>query len=160
MAQNIDFSALLKDLFNEPIGEKEYNRTQPRRDGAEIPKALGEIFQSAESSVKDKQANEANISLLQACSLYVFMRKIVMEHFGMVYDYAFSDSKGTPLKSWFTIPEAIETARKQGYRLTVAECRAYLDELIKQRYIETDDCRYRRCALWDKRMEVYLQRYL
>ena len=160
MAQNIDFSVLLKDLFNEPIGKKKHERPQPRRDGTEISKALGEIFQSAESSAKDKQANEANISLLQACSLYVFMRRIVMEHFGMGCDYAISNSNGIPLKSWFTIPEAIETARKQGYSLTVAECRAYLDELIKQRYIETDGYKYRRKAIWDKRMEVYLRRYL
>ena len=160
MSRTIDFDSLLNNLFQEntPIEEKVQGHPQCKRNGADISKALSEIFQ-AETNADDTHMHEDKISSLQACSLYVFMRKIVMGHFGMGYDYAFTDSKGTPLKSWFTIPEAIETARKQGYRLTVAECRAYLDGLIKQRYIETDGYKYRRCALWDKRMEVYLQRY-
>ena len=68
---------------------------------------------------------------------------------------------GHLVKSWFTIPEAIETAEKIGYRLTVAEARAFLDTLINKRYIETDNYKYRRCAFWDGKgeMERYLLRY-
>ena len=161
MAQSIDFNGLLKDLFQEkaPIEEKVQERSQNKVNGTDFSKALGEIYQ-AENSACYAHAKEANIPSLPACSFYVFMRQIVMEHFGMGYDYACSDRKGNPMKSWFSIPEAIETAKKQGYRLSVTECRAYLDELIKQRYIETDGYKYRRSAIWDKRMELFLQRHL
>ena len=132
MPQTLDFESLLKDLFQE--------HPQPQKNGAE-----GNC--------------EADNSPLQACNLYVFMREIIIEHFGMGYDYAFSDRSGTPLKSWFTIPEAIETAENLGYKLTIAEVRAYLDNLIKQKYIETDNYKYRRCAFWDKEMEKYLRHH-
>ena len=133
MAQIIDFNGLLKDLFQEnvPIGENE-----------------PEIWK--------KEAATLDTIPLQACNLYEFMRKIVMEHFGMGYDCAFSDREGTPLKSWFTVSEAIEAAKSQGYKLTVAEARTYLDKLMARRYVETDNHRYRRCAFWDKGMENYL----
>jgi hypothetical protein len=173
MAQKIDFGGLLSDLFqcDMPIEEKAQERPKNKKDGADISKALGEIFQAAKTTaVSDKQKPEENtgstdinkavISSLQACSLYVFMRKIVMEHFGMGYDYAFKDRNGNPIKSWFTIREAIEAAESQGYRLSVTECKGYLEHLIKKRYIETDDYKYRRCVLWDKDMELYLQHYL
>ena len=133
MAQIIDFNGLLKDLFQEnvPIGENE-----------------PEIW-------KEESATLDTIPL-QACNLYEFMRKIVMEHFGMGRDYAFRDREGNPLKSWFTVSEAIEAAKSQGYELTITEARAYLDKLIKPGYIETDNYKYRRCAFWDKDMEKYL----
>lgn len=169
MAQKIDFGGLLSDLFqgDMPIEEKAQERPKNKRDGADFSKALGEIFQAAQndsgvdfSKTSEKNTDKSNISPLQACNLYVFMRKIVMEYFGMGYDYAFRDREGKPIKSWFTIQEVIEAAESQGYRLTVTECKEYLDKLIKKRYIETDDYKYRRCALWDKHMEVYLQHYL
>lgn len=161
MAQKIDFSGLLKDLFQEhvPIEEKVPERPKNERNGADFSKALGEIFKASENGEGYEHKSEDNISPLQACSLYVFMRKIIMEHFGMGYDYAFCDRKGTPIKSWFTIPETIETAKKQGYKLTNVEARAYLDMLIRQGYIETDNYKCRRCVFWDKRMEDYLQHY-
>ena len=142
MAQIIDFNGLLKDLFQEnvPIGENEQKHPQTKRNGAGC-----------------EHMNQDNNSPLQACNLYVFMREIIIEHFGMGYDYAFRDRDGNPLKSWFTIPEAIETAKSLGYKLTIAEAREYLDKLIKQRYIETDNYKYRRRAFWDKDMENFLK---
>ena len=142
MAQIIDFNGLLKDLFQEnvPIGENEQKHPQTKRNGAGC-----------------EHMNQDNNSPLQACNLYMFMREIIMEHFGMGYDYAFRDRDGNPLKSWFTIPEAIETAKSLGYKLTIAEAREYLDKLIKQRYIETDNYKYRRRAFWDKDMENFLK---
>jgi hypothetical protein len=174
MAQKIDFGGLLTDLFQEkvPIEEKVQERPKNKRDGADFSKALGEIFQAAQndsgvdfSKTSEKNTgstdiNKAVISSLQACNLYVFMRKIVMERFGMGLDYSISDRNGNPIKSWFTIQEAIEAAESQGYRLSVTECKGYLEHLIKKRYIETDDYKYRRCVLWDKDMELYLQHYL
>lgn len=171
MAQSIDFNGLLKDLFQEPapIEKKVQRYTKPQKNSAAISKALGELFQTAENSDVEKfststerthSSNEANVSFLQACNLYVFMRKIVMECFGMGHDYAVVDRKCIPLKSWFSIPEAIEAAERQGYRLTVADCRAYLDELIRQRYIETDGYKYRRSMIWCEQMESYLLRSL
>ena len=173
MAHKIDFSGLLKDLFQEhvPIEEKVQERPKNERNGADFSKALDAIFQgkencdvkkfitSTKNSTDCEHMRENNFFPLQACSLYIFMRKIIMEHFGAGYDYAFVDRKGTPLKSWFSIPDLIETAKSLGYKLTIAECRAYLDMLIKQRYIETDNYKYRRCAVLDKRMEDYLQHY-
>lgn len=143
MSKTIDFNGLLKDLFQEdvPIREKLQGYPQPN--------------QAEKRSTDYASMIEGNISPLQACDLYVFMRKIIIEKFGMGYDYAISDREGIPLKSWFTIPEAIEAAKSQGYKLSVSEARAYLDELIKQRYIETDNYKYRRCALWDERMKKY-----
>lgn len=154
MPKTIDFGGLLKDLYGTPapIKENVQERPTPRINGADFSQALGEIFQT-------ETAPSADFSPLQACSLYVFMRSIVMEHFGMGYDYAITDRNGTPLKSWFTIPEAIEVAEKLGYKLTVSEARAHLDQLIGQKYIQTDNIRYRRCAFWDGEMESYLRRF-
>lgn len=170
MAQTIDFDSLVNDLFSkEPIEEKVQELPQSKRNDSEISKALTKIYQTekpfciqptVELDTPTAHRNEADIFPLQACSLYVFMRKIVMGRFGMGHDYAFSDRAGVPLKSWFSIPEAIEAAERQGYRLTVADCRAYLDELIRQRYIETDGFKYRRCAFYDRQMETNLRRYL
>lgn len=161
MAQTIDFSGLLKDLFqgNVPIEKKVYDPPQPKKNGADFSRALGEIFQteSTEKRASCVDIDKANALPLQACNLYIFMREIVMEHFGMGYDYAISDRAGIPLISWFTIPEAIEVAKSLGYKLTIAEARIYLEKLIKQKYIETDNYKYRRCAFWDKQMEKYLQ---
>ena len=143
MIKTIDFGELLNELFQEetPIRENEH---EPPME---------------EKSTEYAPTNEANNSLLQACSLYIFMREIVMNHFGMGYDYAFNDWEGNPMKSWFTIADVIEMAKSQGSRLSVAEAKAYLDKLIKQGYIETDNYKYRRCALFDERMEEYLRRY-
>ena len=169
MAQKIDFGGLLSDLFqgDMPIEEKAQERPKNKRDGADFSKALGEIFQATKNDTAvefeeriKKSTDKPNISSLQACNLYVFMRKIVMERFGMGLDYSISDRNGNPIKSWFTIQEAIEAAESQGYRLSVTECKGYLEHLIKKRYIETDDYKYRRCVLWDKDMELYLQHYL
>lgn len=170
MPQTIDFDSLLKVLFQEdvPIEEKLQEHPQPKRNGADISRALGEIFQTEEkidvskldtsttSGAGCERLNEDNNSSLQACTLYVFMKKIVMGHFGMGRDYAI-EIDGKPVKSWFTIPEAIETAKSLGYKLTIAEAREYLDKLIKQRYIETDNYKYRRRVFWDKDMENYLR---
>lgn len=158
MAKTIDFGGLLKDLFREdmPIKENVQNAPQPQRNGADISKALGEIFQTAEKSAGCERMNEDNNSSLQACNLYVFMKKIVIGNFGMGRDYAF-EIDGNPVKSWFTIPEAIEMAKSLGYKLTIAEAREYLEKLIKQRYIETDNYKYRRREFWDKDMENYLR---
>ena len=160
MAQIIDFNGLLRDLFQEdlPVGENLQKHPQAKRNGADFSRALGEIFQTERKSADCEHMNQDNNSPLQACNLYVFMREIIIEHFGMGYDYAFKDRYGNPLKSWFTIPEAIETAKSLGYKLTIAEAREYLDKLIKQRYIETDNYKYRRRAFWDKDMEKYLRR--
>ena len=158
MGKTIDFNGLLKNLFQEdvPIREKSHEHPQSKKNGADFSNALGEIFKSSKNNTVCEHMSEDNISPLQACNLYVFMRKIVMERFGAGNDYAISDREGIPLKSWFTIPEAIEAAKSQGYRLTVAEAKSYLDALIKQRYIETDNYKYRRCAIWDREMEKYL----
>lgn len=159
MPKNIDFNSLLEDLFQEdmPVKEKVYRTPQTKKDGACFSRALSEIFLAGERGADNTDKNEANNSLLQACSLYAFMREVVMECFGMGYDYAISDRNGMLLKSWFTIPEVIEAAESRGYQLTIACAREYLERLIKQRYIETDNYRYRRCAFWDKRMEKYLR---
>ena len=173
MPQTIDFDSLLKVLFQEdvPIEEKLQEHPQPKRTGADISRALGEIFQTEEkidvvnfststaNGVGCERLNEDNNFPLQACNLYVFMKKIVMWHFGMGRDYAIQDLEGKPLKSWFTIPEAIETAKSLGYKLTISEAREYLDKLIQQRYIETDGYKYRRRVLWDKDMEEYLRNH-
>lgn len=173
MAKTIDFSELLKDLFQAdmPIEEILQERPQPKRNGADISRALGEIFKTEENYSVEKfptstisgagceRLNEDNNSSLQACNLYVFMKKIVMWYFGMGRDYAIQDLEGKPLKSWFTIPEAIETAKSLGYKLTISEAREYLDKLIQQRYIETDGYKYRRRVFWDKDMEEYLRNH-
>ena len=160
MAQTIDFRRLLRDLFqgDMPIKEKVYEHPQPQKNGADFSSALGEIFQAkpTEKSASRADTSKANTPPLQACNLYVFMRKIIMENFGMGYDYAI-EINGKPLQSWFTIPEAIEVAKSLGYELTIAEARRYLEKLIQQKYIETDNYKYRRCAFWDKHMEKYLQ---
>ena len=173
MGKTIDFNGLLNDLFQEdvPIREKSHEHPQSKKNGADFSMALDAIFQGKENCDVGNfttstgnsaccgdmgDMNEADIFPLQACNLYVFMRKIVMERFGAGNDYAISDRNGIPLKSWFTIPEAIEAAKSQGYRLTVAEAKSYLDALIKQRYIETDNYKYRRCAIWDREMDKYL----
>ena len=126
-----------------PPEEKAQERPKNKRDGADFSKALGEIFQAAQndsgvdfSKTSEKNTgstdiNKAVISSLQACNLYVFMRKIVMERFGMGLDYSISDRNGNPIKSWFTIQEAIEAAESQGYRLSVTECKGYLDSVVK-----------------------------
>lgn len=160
MAQTIDFNGLLKDLFqgDMPVKESVQERPKSKRGGADFTRALDEIFQSdtpCENSEYCAVMKESNISPLQACNLYVFMKKIIMEHFGMGYDYAI-EIDGQPVKSWFTITETIETAKSLGYFLTVAEARKYLDTLIAHRYIETDNYKYRRCAFWSKEMEKYL----
>ena len=138
MAKSIDFGGLLRDLF---------------QDEQEHP-------QAKDTMPMENCEGENNTPSLQACNLYDFMRKIVIEHFGMGRDYAFCDREGKPLKSWFTIPEAIEMAESLGYKLTITEARAYLETLIKQRYIETDNYKYRRRAFWDKQMEQYLRNTL
>lgn len=170
MAQTIDFDSLVNDLFSkEPIEEKVQELPQSKRNDSEISKALTKIYQTekpfciqptVELDTPTARRDEANISSLPACTLYVFMRKIVMGRFGMGHDYAFSDRAGVPLKSWFSIPEAIEAAERQGYRLTVSDCRAYLDELMRHRYIETDGYKYRRSMIWCEQMESYLLRSL
>lgn len=171
MAKTIDFDGLLKDLFQEnvPVKENVQEVSQAKRNGADFSKALGEIFQtekkcnvekfttSTENSAGCADVNEANNSSLQACNLYIFVRKIVMECFGMGYDYAI-EINGQPVKSWFTIPEAIEAGKKQGYKLTIAEVRLYLDKLIEKRYIETDNYKYRRRVFYDS-MEKFLEKY-
>ncbi len=73
----------------------------------------------------------------------------------MGYDYAI-EINGEPVKSWFTIPEVIEIAKNQGYELTTAKARAFLDKLISKRYIETDNYKYRRREFWNKKMEDFL----
>lgn len=172
MAKTIDFDGLLKDLFQEnvPVKENVQEVSQAKRNGADFSKALGEIFQTekkynignseveTENSAGCEHMNEDNNSSLQACNLYIFVRQIVMECFGMGYDYAFEDRNGTPMKSWFTIPEAIEAGKKQGYKLTIAEVRIYLDKLIEKRYIETDNYKYRRRVFYDS-MEKFLKQY-
>ena len=198
----IDFDKLLDNLFqaktNTPVKEKVQEAPKPKRDNADIHKALEELFSKRDTPVEENVRNtlrdkkieadpsvklskglhelfrkdgeneavksptstEAEPSSLQACNLYVFMKKIVIGHFGMGYDDVI-EIDGHLVKSWFTIPEAIETAEKIGYRLTVAEARAFLDTLINKRYIETDNYKYRRCEWWDGKgeMERYLQRY-
>ena len=155
MAKSIDFGVLLRDLFQD---EQEHPKTQRyAKPKATIPQALGAMSQTEKHCGGTQQVSTPP---LQACNLYDFMRKIVIEHFGMGRDYAFCDRDGTPLKSWFTIPEAIEMAERNGYKLTIAEARAYLETLIKQRYIETDNYKYRRRAFWDKQMEQYLRNTL
>lgn len=138
MVQKINFNKLLEDLFQDPV-------------------PIRKNVQGQQAKITQTEENKDMDSSLQACNLYVFMREIVMEKFGMSYDYAFRDKEGTPLKSWFTIADVIEAAKSQGYKLTVTDCKTYLDKLIKERYIETDDYKYRRCAFWDKRMENYLR---
>lgn len=177
MAQAIDFGSLLNDLFqgDTPVKEeKVQERSRIRRHDTDFSKILSEVFETektlnvadlstptenspTENSAECADIKEDNTSSLEACNLYVFMRKIVMEYFGMGHDYAFTDRAGNPIKSWFTIPEAIETAKSQGYRLTIPEAREYLNRLIDKRYIETDNYKYRRCAFWNKQMEDYLQ---
>ena len=165
----IDLDKLLDNLFqakaNTPVKEKVQEVPKPKRGNTDIiDKALDNLFRKdklkseGSSSASDTHINEADIPSLQACNLYVFMKKIVIGHFGMGYDYVI-EIDGHLVKSWFTIPEAIEMAKKIGYRLTVPEARAFLDTLINRRYIETDNGRYRRCAFWDKKMENYLLRY-
>ena len=148
MAQFVDFDGLLNDLFqgNEPIKENEPISPQTQKDNADFSKALSDIFQASESS---------NTPSLQECSLYVFMKGIIMQKFGMGYDYAI-EINGEPVKSWFTIPELIEIAKNQGYELTTAKARAFLDKLISKRYIETDNYKYRRREFWNKKMEDFL----
>lgn len=162
----IDFDKLLDNLFqaktNTPVKEKVQEAPKVKRNGADIiNKALNELFQpEKDSNASDTHINEAEPSSLQACNLYVFMKKIVIGHFGMGYDDVI-EIDGHLVKSWFTIPEAIDMAEKIGYRLTVAEARAFLDTLINKRYIETDNYKYRRCEWWDGKgeMERYLLRY-
>lgn len=98
-----------------PIEEKLQERPQPKRNGADFSRALGEIFKAEEkidvvnfststaNGAGCEHMNEDNNSSLQACNLYVFMKKIVMGHFGMGRDYAI-EIDGNPVKSWFTIP--------------------------------------------------------
>lgn len=172
MPKTIDFDGLLKDLFQAdmPVEKNVQECPQRKKNSADFSKALGGLFKterkidvekfttSIANSAGCADMNGDNNSPLQACSLYVFMRSIVMEHFGMGYDYAFFNRAGKPMKSWFTIPEAIEIAKSLGYRLTIAEAREYLDKLIQQRYMQTDNYKYRRCAFWDKGMEAYLKK--
>ncbi len=172
MPKTIDFDGLLKDFFQAdmPIEKNVQECPQPKKNSVDFSKALGEIFKTEGKIDVEKfitsTANSAgcadmdgdNNSLLQACTLYVFMRKIVMGKFGMGVDYAI-EIDGERVKSWFTIPEAIEAAKSLGYKLTIAEARAYLDKLIKQRYIETDNYKYRRRLFWDKDMECFLRKY-
>ena len=40
------------------------------------------------------------------CDLEKFV-KVIAEKFGMGYDYAIKDRQGKPLKSWFTLQEAL-----------------------------------------------------
>lgn len=151
-AQNGDFSDLLDSLFDSvPVKEKK----EPESKSA-FTVSLDDFFTGTDTADIPEAAESGSFSLLQACTLYDFMRRIVIDHFGMGYDHAFTGWTGEPLKAWWTVAEAIEMAECQGFRLTAKKLTVYLDKLIQQKYIEVRDGLYRRCAFWDKEMERWL----
>lgn len=92
------------------------------------------------------------------CNVYNFMR-IVIDHFGMGYDYAFTGWNGEPLKAWWTIDDAVDMATLHGYDLTADMAEKYITMLTRQRYIESKSGGvYRRCAFWDMVMERWLRK--
>jgi len=160
-ARNGDFSELLDTLFDSvPVREKK----EPEIKSA-FTVSLDDFFTgtdtapiaNGEAAADIHEAGESGSNFsLQACSLYDFMRRVVIDHFGMGLDYAFTGWNGEPLKAWWTVAEAIEMAEGQGFRLTAEKLTVYLDKLIQRKYIEVRDGLYRRCAFWDKEMDRWL----
>ena len=92
---------------------------------------------------------------LKHCSLKDFVFNVLQYSFGMGHDYAFNDENGKPLKSWFTVQEAVEAAQARGYSLLDTQAQAYLDILLSKKFEgipyfekreELSGVQYRRCV--------------
>ncbi len=163
--ENANFDTLLDSLFDSvPVKEKEPVFSKSESNNSAFTVLLDDLFTGNEESytavsdtiTTNPEIHETDALPLQACNLYSFMRRIVIDKFGMGLDYAFIGWEGEPLKAWWTLNDVLDMAKTQGYSLTAEQATRYLDNLIRRRYIETKDGKYRRCAFWDKSMENYL----
>ena len=80
---------------------------------------------------------------LKHCGARAFVEKVLMWSFGMGYDYAI-EIDGQKVKSWFTVEDAVEEARKKGYEITPLQAHSYLSYMAERRYYEYEGGKYRR----------------
>ncbi len=92
---------------------------------------------------------------LKACGIWEFVKEVIIQCFGMGYDYAIQDLEGKPLKSWFTVEEAVEGARGKGYEITPLQAQRYLADMAEKRLFEYKGGKYRRRVFIE-----YIARYL
>lgn len=80
-----------------------------------------------------------------SCDLGNFV-KVIAEKFGMGYDYALKDRQGKPLKSWFTLQEALTAVSESGYELSERQAKSFLTRLVNRKKFERKGELFRRCA--------------
>lgn len=88
------------------------------------------------SSIPHLHSGESEEGELKGCSLRVFVESVINTCFGMGNDYAITDKAGTPLKSYFTVKEAMQAAKLRGYYLSSHDTEKYLDYLVEKGYFE------------------------
>ena len=119
---------------------------------AEIARLLEELSprneipeQSSITPIREcESTKEARAVQLKPCGARAFVKEVLMWSFGAGYDYAIQDLNGKPLKSWFTVEEAVEAAREKGYDISISQAARYLSDMAGKGYYEYEGGKYRR----------------
>ncbi len=73
---------------------------------------------------------------LRECGCVEFAVDVITQSFGMGYDYAIKID-GVPVKSWFTLEDALAACKQKGFAMDKAQAREYLRRLVAGKILET-----------------------
>ena len=73
---------------------------------------------------------------LRECGCVEFAVDVITQSFGMGYDYAMNFD-GVPVKSWFTLEDALAACKEKRFALDETQAKQYLNRLVQEKILET-----------------------